>query len=954
MGKRAQTMAGPGRDEHFVQLFIVNQECERLEHSLPAPGTAQSAGALVALAWYLRQADTRRALALAEQAKGLLLSTDLSERTRLRLSARLLLVEGEAQCLFAELDGAQALAEDALAEFISLDDWVGCADAHFLLAWLGRNRGAPAVCNQALRAALEDACHVADPVREIFAETSLAFNAALHDAQAAALEWGPHFTEEMAATSPVAAACINNYWQIIATLKSDLGQAAACGMRTHEAALASGQLRSAIHAAINVCDALNSMNDHETALTWGQKACDLARATGWAGSIGSALCQLAETLRRLGRLDAARDFLEEALIRLSVFKASRNYAVALRYLSDLALDRGDYGEALTCFRQLQERSDALHQADLQIAARRGQAEALLQLERPQEALAVAQAALELAEDSQDAYHKIDALRVLAAIHARHALAAPPQAGATSAVLYYLQLVLDAAASISGYNISADIYEAIADAWAAGGEYQKAFVAARQAAAARDKTHNQEITSRVIAMQVSHQTERMRAETEYHRQLADSEVRRAEILQQTTASLELLAEIGKEITANLDFAAVFSALDRYAHGLLHVTSFAIYLLEADEQGIFLAFGVENGHPLRHAAIPLSDPNSHAVRCIRQGSEVMVELTPEQESLSLVPGTIPSLSMLFAPLKIRDKILGVMTIQSSRQHAYGERERTIFHTLCAYGAIALDNANAYLQLAHTQAQLAGQEKLAALGSLVAGVAHELNTPIGNCLLIASTLQEGTAELVGKFSEQSLRRSDLELYFNNVQSSSAILLRGLHSAAALVNSFKQVAVDRTSEQKQKFDLQQLSQGVLVALSSRLGHIRHHLEVEIAPGIVLNSYPALLQQVLTHLLENALLHAFPEESSGQVWLSACVAAPGRVRLSVQDDGAGISEENLKRIFDPFFTTRLGQGGSGLGLHICYNIVTSLLGGKISVESKAGQGARFTLDLPLQAPDVG
>ncbi|MBI3285888.1 MAG: GAF domain-containing protein [Burkholderiales bacterium] len=953
MSKQKQIAGVSGSNEQLLELFVQSQECLSLEQALPAVRDVTSLVRLVALAWYLRQQDSRRALVLAQEASSLLAHADLPDSARHRLAARLLLVQGEAKWLFSELETAQKLAADALLRFGALEDWRGCSDAHFLLAWLARHRGASVICDQELQAALDCARRAGDRVREIFSEAGLASNASLRDAHAAKLCWGGYLTEALAIEFPVTTVPIFGYLQTSAALQGDFGRAAAYGMRSYQLALGTGQRRSAIHVAVNVCDAFNSMNDHETALEWVQKACDLARITGWSGSIGAALCQLAETLRRLGRLDAAKDFLEEALIHLSAFKASRNYAVALRYLSDLALDRGDFVDALACFRQLEERADILRQADLQIAARRGQAEALLQLAQAQQALAVAQAALTLADHSKDAYHRIDALRVLAAIYARHALPPPAEAGGADAALYYLQQVLDTAAGMDGYTISAEVYDAIADAYAAKDEYQNAFFAARQAAVTRDKTHNQEVTSRVIAMQVSHQTERMRVETEYHRQLADSEMRRAEILQQTTDSLELLGGIGQEITANLNSSAVFSSLDRYAHGLLHVTAFAIYLMDAEERGVYLAFGVENGVSLPHDRIPLSDPNSHAVRCIKQQSEIVVELMPDQDNPTLVPGTILTLSMLFAPLKIRDKILGVMTIQSSRPHAYGERERMIFHTLCAYGAIALDNASAYLQLERTQAQLAAQEKLAALGSLVAGVAHELNTPIGNCLLIASTVQESTADLAGKFEAQNLRRSDLGTYFANMQASSVILLRGLTSAATLISSFKQVSIDKAGEQRQFFDLRKLVQEVVAALSSRVGFIRHNISVDIAAGIELDGYPGLLQQVLTHLLDNALLHAFSSESTGHIWLDANAGVSGRVGLVVRDDGVGIQAEDQGRIFDPFFTTKLGQGGSGLGLHICYNIVTSMLGGQISVESRIGQGTRFLLDLPLVAPDA-
>jgi signal transduction histidine kinase len=308
------------------------------------------------------------------------------------------------------------------------------------------------------------------------------------------------------------------------------------------------------------------------------------------------------------------------------------------------------------------------------------------------------------------------------------------------------------------------------------------------------------------------------------------------------------------------------------------------------------------------------------------------------------------MLYAPLIIADKVLGVMTIQSSREHAYAEREKMIFRSLCAFGAIALSNADAYLRLKETQAYLVTQEKLAALGSLVAGVAHELNTPIGNCLLVASTVQDNTKNVLDKLAQQSLRRSELQTFCNEVQSSSEIVLRGLSSAAALISSFKQVAVDRTSEQRRPFDLRQVLQDIIATLNIRISHAGHAIGLDVPAGVKMDSYPGSLGQVITNLIENAILHAFDEAQSGIITISVLPPDSQRVLIQFNDNGGGIPEENLKRIFDPFFTTKLGQGGSGLGLHICYNIVSSILHGQLTVRSSPDSGTTFSLDLPLVA----
>jgi len=297
-----------------------------------------------------------------------------------------------------------------------------------------------------------------------------------------------------------------------------------------------------------------------------------------------------------------------------------------------------------------------------------------------------------------------------------------------------------------------------------------------------------------------------------------------------------------------------------------------------------------------------------------------------------------------------VLGVMSVQSTQAYAYGERERLIFRTLCAYGAIALDNAQAYRQLQEAQSQLVSQEKLAALGALMAGVAHELNTPIGNSLLIASTLEQKTEELEKTMNGPGLRRSELVAFVNDARKASELVMRGLRSAADLVASFKQVAVDRTTEQRRMFNLEQVTHEIVATMMNRIRASGHRIACEVPDGIILDSYPGPFGQVVTNLINNALLHAFDGRVNGHIRLTARPTTDGRVIVVFADDGGGIAPEHLSRIFDPFFTTKLGQGGSGLGLSISYNIVTSLLGGQIGVASNP-LGTTFTLDLPLVAP---
>jgi signal transduction histidine kinase len=321
----------------------------------------------------------------------------------------------------------------------------------------------------------------------------------------------------------------------------------------------------------------------------------------------------------------------------------------------------------------------------------------------------------------------------------------------------------------------------------------------------------------------------------------------------------------------------------------------------------------------------------------------------------PGERPPASLIFVPILVGARALGVLCVQSRARHAYQRVQLDMLSTLAAYLGVALDNADAYRQLKDTQAQLAAHEKLASLGSLVAGVAHELNTPIGNSLLMASTLQEKTSTLAARFAQSNLKKSELEGWIAAASEASALIQRSLHSAAELMNSFKQVSVDQASTQRRRFDLAQVCHEIAATIMNQVRRGGHALEIQVEPGIVMDSYPGPLGQVLINFVNNALLHAF-DAPGGTMVLAAGPSGSDRVRIEFRDDGRGIPAEHLSRIFDPFFTTRMGQGGTGLGLNITYNIVTTLLGGTIRVDSGAEGGTVFVVDLPLraaQAPEL-
>lgn len=261
-----------------------------------------------------------------------------------------------------------------------------------------------------------------------------------------------------------------------------------------------------------------------------------------------------------------------------------------------------------------------------------------------------------------------------------------------------------------------------------------------------------------------------------------------------------------------------------------------------------------------------------------------------------------------------------------------------------AATVDNLKA------TQEELVRVEKLAALGGLVAGIAHELNTPIGNGLMAVSTVGARVTEFLDR-SRERLRRADLDAFVAAVTRGADIAQRNMERAAELVMNFKQVAVDQTSDQRRSFDLAEVVEGIIITLKPMLAGTDYEAISTVPAGLQFDSYPGALGQALTNLITNAVIHGFDGRKHGEVVVSANGIGEASVRLSVRDDGRGIPAEQQGRLFDPFFTTKLGKGGSGLGLHVTHSLVTNVLGGTIAVCSEAGKGAEFSMLLPRVAP---
>jgi signal transduction histidine kinase len=431
-----------------------------------------------------------------------------------------------------------------------------------------------------------------------------------------------------------------------------------------------------------------------------------------------------------------------------------------------------------------------------------------------------------------------------------------------------------------------------------------------------------------------------------------------------ATAEVLSLIAD---APADLIAVFERIVRNAGRLCQSVLSAIYRTDGTHVHLIAhdQFSPESVAAVRKAyPAPITSDNliSVAIRERRVVHEPDVLISGGYSELQRTSGYR---SILIVPMLRDEHAIGAIAVMRLVPQLFPKAQVELLKTFAGQAVIAIENTRLFTELQERTEQLSRSlddlraaqdsliqtEKLAALGRLVAGVAHEINTPVGTSLTVASAFINKAKRFEADIASGDLRRSTLSEFVASGREAASQIMVNLNHAVDLIQSFKQVAADRNVSDRRTFDLGEVTEQVVKGLRFGLRRLSLTVNVDCEPALAMNSYAGPYGQVLTNLVLNAAVHAFPDGGRGSVHIVAHALGEDKVEVLFSDDGCGMSPEVRRQVFDPFFTTRRDQGSTGLGLHIVHNIVTNRLGGRINLESRPGAGTKFRIVVPREAP---
>ncbi|MBL8507755.1 MAG: GGDEF domain-containing protein [Chitinimonas sp.] len=647
----------------------------------------------VELAWFMRQRDSRRAQQLADEA-----ATALPPGHPLH--ARLDLLRAEVAGLLAEFERATQLLAQSKSAFEAAHDALGVGDSYMLSALLaalrGDNRG-----NLAAAGLAAQAYGLTEDLERSRIAAAWAAQASVYAAPDSTLRR----LAEARALAPWPSAPVATLLGLAEALRQfDTGeqmQAAAQLMTLATQAGQAGMVHMRIRIGLSLAAALSNVDDNDNAYAWTDQALALARRAGWPLAIGDALALLGSLARETGQLDRSLLLLKEAVEWLGIAPESRGNVLAHAYLSHSELDAGHAEQALLTAQRAEQLGRPVGAWAGVIDAMTVAARAQAMLGEVDTARSLAQEALLLAEQHELPMWQPDIYRALAEIHCNH-----PRPNEQQLPMTYLERALELTAKQGNDKEQLEILDALSSACERAGDYARALRYERRARERLAVTEQRRLSNRMAALEMRYRGEQQREEAQHQRMLAEAEAARAQELSTSLQVLENLGRIGREITVNLDLSSVLQTLVAHLGKLARVSYVGLSVLDAQGR-LLIRRGVEDGRPMPERRVSLDDPNSKAAQCARERREILLEYAAGQRAASHIPGTREMHASWFGPLLVGEDLVGVLTIQSAEEHAYGAREQLIFRTLSAYVGVAVSNARVYARLGEQHARLAEAE-------------------------------------------------------------------------------------------------------------------------------------------------------------------------------------------------------------------------------------------------------
>jgi diguanylate cyclase (GGDEF)-like protein len=667
-----------------MELHVHDSVLRTLESALVGLDGARRARPLVEICWHLRQRDTRRADALCEEARALL----ESHAPAAGLPARLALTRAECALLLGRTTHAESALAEARRLFAEVGDDTGTGDTAAAEARLAESRGDRPAELAAHAEALAAYRRAKDHERVGHGRCAALLANGFGDPAALAAELHA-IRAETPSPSPALALHLRFIEGVAAFQRGAFLDAVPALTAVAAGSYDWGLCDQGFRAEAGLVSAQSNLGDRESSCAMAETALARARALGWPRVIGHALANFARQLAETGEPQRAVDLLLEAREVLSDQPRSRGFAIASYYLGDALLALGRHAEALEHL-ELAERLMRDLGAQPEVACLLAiQGQALTRLDRPEEGLARAHAALELARQTGSRLWEVEALRSLAEIHTGHAARVGGGADRAQSLLREALAVVE---TIGGHHEKSQLYAEIARAHEAAGDLAGALAAERAARAEEVRESNRRAGNRLLLARERHETER--------------QSERARALEGALATLEHLRQVGQDITAHLDPAGMLQALDRHLARLADVTLIGVFVFDA-AGGRLTRHGIERGRVLAVRDVPLADFESYAARAARERREIHVDAEEGGRPATRIPGTEVTRSLWFGPLLRGDQLLGVLTVQSGRVRAFGEREKLIFRTIAGYVAVAFANARIHGELEEKHRRLAETE-------------------------------------------------------------------------------------------------------------------------------------------------------------------------------------------------------------------------------------------------------